>query len=198
MMKLDKEFWQSKRGKAIIKLGIWGGVFALVLLSTFFLPQGEGNGNNQEEVTFEAIMDEFVDSDYLFEYDIVVGGVYYYYEGMRLDDVVTGYKTTNDQTIRYKIEDGFNYQVTSGGNLLMEDLYLGLNEEFVDVEKLDKYLANYEYNEKEEYIYEFENEEYDIIVTVDRKNGVKIEIANEIDSYKLYFSNINNIFKMDR
>ncbi len=206
------KLWRQKmkstpRGKAILKLIYWG-IFFLALflflgITSMFTsddapanppveqtPEGEEDSTLEEEVlpTIDMMQEEVLTSRYRYTYDIQIGEDSYLFEGDKYDTYEEGYKSTQTGTIHYYKDDTGIYQVNMDERVLMNDFYLGLNENFFDLAYLfrvmntlglEKDSTNYSTNLI--YVASDTEHRYRLIISEDQKHIIGIIIDNNQD-----------------
>lgn len=145
-----KKLKESPNGKSIIKLGFYfaflGVVFVLLIIASAMgtsftdTPRKESESTSKEELEVKSLtyfekQQVLYEGEYGFTYK-VDGDVTVYYTGDYNKGTVDGFKETNDELIRYRIEDGKVYSISLDSKTEYDRLYEGLDEELFDFEKL--------------------------------------------------------------
>ena len=92
----NNNFWQTERGKAIIKLGGWF-VFIIALIIFVLVSEKNANNNviddtnsNKDEVTetyefllFSEMINNLINGNYEYSYNITSNNINYIYEGIK-------------------------------------------------------------------------------------------------------------------
>ena len=183
-----EDFWNTKRGKAIVKLSIWI-VFILIVLSFIKNYDNDKIKDNNEEVkqhdvlSNNTLLKELLNSNYEYEYNITVGENKYSFKGNKIGDINTGYKESNTGIIKYEIEQDVVYQIVMDQRLEINDFYNELNKEYLDLSFINELLEN----EPSE-VYTIDDVEF--IISSEDKHITKIEINSDEYSYNLEFFNI--------
>ncbi len=143
-----------------------------------------------KELTYYQKQEKLKIEEYEFTFTCQKGETITFY-GKYRDGKIEGLKETKTDLIKYVVEEG-NYYRQNGDQLEeYEDLYEGLNENVLDVQKLFQLLnensAKIERRDEEKiYTYILENGTYKVIT--DREHITKIEVTNDLESYDLEFS----------
>lgn len=182
----QNSFWQTERGKAIVKLGLWL-VFILALIIFALVNKNDNTINKENEETeekevyefkkYDEMIESLLDSNYEFNYDIVINDTNYLFNGTKCNNEVLGYKESNMGIIKYYISDN-TYQVVLKELVPIENLY-----ENIDINYLD---LNILFNNLNEYLYNIEKNDNKRTITY-KKDGYQVEIITNLDN----ITNIN-------
>ncbi len=195
---MDKKFWQSTRGKAIIKLSIWV-IFILIVFLIGSLnskpvskPQENTNDNetNEDATDKEEIPTDILDlsnKDYEYAYKITLQEQDYYIHGQVNQDGEFGYKETQTGTIKYEKIDNMVYQVNLEEKTEITNFYEGLNAEFLDYPALSTILSEYNCHSE---VCNFSYNNYLIEINKLTNDSFKINISNDLEKYELTYQNI--------
>ena len=106
----QNSFWQTERGKSLIKLGLWL-IFILAIIIFAYTNKNDETVNNEnkeieEKETYEfkkydEMIDSLLNSNYEFNYDIVIDDNNYLFNGTKCNNEVLGYKVEKLTIIRY-------------------------------------------------------------------------------------------------
>lgn len=182
----QNSFWQTERGKAIVKLGLWL-VFILALIIFALVNKNDNTINKENEETeekevyefkkYDEMIESLLDSNYEFNYDIVINDINYLFNGTKCNNEVLGYKESNMGIIKYYISDN-TYQVVLKELVPIENLY-----ENIDINYLD---LNILFNNLNEYLYNIEKNDNKRTITY-KKDGYQVEVITNLDN----ITNIN-------
>ena len=104
---------------------------------------------------------------------------------------ITGYRENSEGLIKYEINNEGIFQINMDEKVPLENLYLGLNENYLDIQKIYDLTSTLTENineEENEIIYE--NDNIGIIFKIDEQNILSINIKDNNDNYLLEFDNI--------
>lgn len=182
----QNSFWQTERGKAIVKLGLWL-VFILALIIFALVNKNDNTIIKENEETeekevyefkkYDEMIESLLDSNYEFNYDIVINDTNYLFNGTKCNNEVLGYKESNMGIIKYYISDN-TYQVVLKELVPIENLY-----ENIDINYLD---LNILFNNLNEYLYNIEKNDNKRTITY-KKDGYQVEVITNLDN----ITNIN-------
>ena len=191
------EFWQTRRGKAIIKLGLWG-IFFIILFAFLAIGNSVIKKHPKEEMPkysfklYDQMLEELLKNNFEFDYKITNDDDIYLFNGKSNGIKTEGIKENKDGIIKYLIEDNITYEMKLNEKKEV-NLYDNLNETYLNVDKLMKSIENINYHiEKKDGIRDIL---YDngVIITTDERNIIKILINDNGFCYDLKFSNIGEV-----
>lgn len=182
----QNSFWQTERGKAIAKLGLWL-VFILALIIFALVNKNDNTINKENEETeekevyefkkYDEMIESLLDSNYEFNYDIVINDTNYLFNGTKCNNEVLGYKESNMGIIKYYISDN-TYQVVLKELVPIENLYKNIDINYLDLNIL--------FNNLNEYLYNIEKNDNKRTITY-KKDGYQVEVITNLDN----ITNIN-------
>ncbi len=182
----QNSFWQTERGKAIVKLGLWL-VFILALIIFALVNKNDNTINKENEETeekevyefkkYDEMIESLLDSNYEFNYDIVINDTNYLFNGTKCNNEVLGYKESNMGIIKYYISDN-TYQVVLKELVPIENLYKNIDINYLDLNIL--------FNNLNEYLYNIEKNDNKRTITY-KKDGYQVEVITNLDN----ITNIN-------
>ena len=185
-----EEFWKTKRGQALKKLGIWGAFLLIVLfVVTVFDDNTVADNDKKEEIIDEVevnnndLLKELLNSNYEYEYNITVGDKEYTFVGEYSQGIDKGYKESDEEIIKYEIENGIVYQIVKKQRIEIDNFYNELNKDYLDLSFIN-ILLEHEPSE----VYTIDGIQFN--VSSDGKHITKIEINSDNYSYNLEFFNI--------
>ena len=203
----NNNFWQTERGKAIIKLGGWF-IFIIALIIFVLVSEKNANNNviddtnsNKDEVTetyefllFSEMINNLINGNYEYSYNITSNNINYIYEGIKCNKEELGYKESIDKIIKYYINDQNTYQVILNEYVEITNLYEGIDTNFINLEvlfnNLNEYLYNTVKNENTRVI-TYDKDGYKVSITTDLENITNISITTDNSVYNLDFNVIN-------
>ncbi len=203
----NNNFWQTERGKAIIKLGGWF-VFIIALIIFVLVSEKNANNNviddtnsNKDEVTetyefllFSEMINNLINGNYEYSYNITSNNINYIYEGIKCNNEELGYKESIDKIIKYYINDQNTYQVILNEYVEITNLYEGIDTNFINLDvlfnNLNEYLYNTVKNENTRVI-TYDKDGYKVSITTDLENITNISITTDNSIYNLDFNVIN-------
>lgn len=192
-------FWQTERGKSLIKLGLWL-IFILAIIIFAYTNKNDETVNNvnkeiEEKETYEfkkydEMIDSLLNSNYEFNYDIVIDKNNYLFNGTKCNNEVLGYKESNMGIVKYYISDN-TYQVILNNLVPIENLYENIDTNYLDLNilfnNLNEYLYNIEKNEDTRVI-TYKKEGYQVKVTTNLDNVTNINIVVDNNTYNLSYN----------
>ena len=195
----QNSFWQTERGKSLIKLGLWL-IFILAIIIFAYTNKNDETVNNEnkeieEKETYEfkkydEMIDSLLNSNYEFNYDIVIDDNNYLFNGTKCNNEVLGYKESNMGIIKYYISDN-TYQVILKDLVPIENLYENIDTNYLDLNilfnNLNEYLYNIEKNEDTRVI-TYKKEGYQVKVTTNLDNVTNINIVVDNNTYNLSYN----------
>ena len=195
----QNSFWQTERGKSLIKLGLWL-IFILAIIIFAYTNKNDETVNNEnkeieEKETYEfkkydEMIDSLLKSNYEFNYDIVIDDNNYLFNGTKCNNEVLGYKESNMGIVKYYISDN-TYQVILKDLVPIENLYENIDTNYLDLNilfnNLNEYLYNIEKNEDTRVI-TYKKEGYQVEVTTNLDNVTNINIVVDNNTYNLSYN----------
>ena len=211
----ENNFWQTDRGKALIKLLLWI-LFIVIVLGAFIMQEKDNIDDYQmpsNEVTNEEsqeddnnfkkysdMQEELLNNNYLYKYIITNSEEKIVFSGIKNGTNETGYKETKAGIIKYQIVDGIVSQINMDEITNIDNLYENIDRNYLDISLL--------FNNLSEYLYSTEKEDSKRTITYD-KDGYKVSVITNLESiekieitvdewiYELNFYNVNNISKIN-
>ena len=113
------------------------------------------------------------------------------YTGTKTKEKNTGYRENSEGLIKYEINNEGIFQINMDEKVPLENLYLGLNENYLDIQKIYDLTSTLTENineEENEIIYG--NDNIGIKFKIDEQNILSINIKDNNDDYLLEFDNI--------
>lgn len=199
-------FWQSERGKAIIKLGLWM-IFIVILIAVVIfsdtrsndieLPPAEETPNteteNYEFVNYNDMIDKLLLNNYEYTYTITTLDNRYIYTGWKNNNQELGFKEDASGIIKYFIDETGNYRINLDNRELITDLYSNFDASYLNLsmlfDNLSEYLYSVEKNADVRTI-TYDKEGYQVTVITDTENITNINITVDTTTYDLEFTKI--------
>lgn len=214
-MENKNSFWQSERGKAAIKLGLWM-IFIFILIAVvIFSEQGNRNymepndtPNNEEETpeviydfkNFNEMQEQLLAGNYEYVYTITTLNSKYIYSGIKNADKEIGFREDVNGVIKYFVDATGTYQINLDNATLLENLYPDFDSSYLDIamlfSNLSEYLYSVEKNEDKRTI-TYDKDGYQVTVTTDTENITNINIVVDTTIYELEFTKIGECATID-
>ena len=206
----ENNFWQTNRGKSVIKLGAWIIFIVIILVLSVFGKDNnynnviDENQNETEEVIYEFVnysdmQKELLKNNYEYEYIIKSNDNIIIFNGVKDGTSEMGYKEDNNGIIKYYIDNLGVKQVILNDMVELNTLYDNIDSSFLDLEilfnNLNEYLYNIEKNGNERTIM-YDKEGFSVVVKTDLNNIKNINIINNEVTYELKFTNIGKCDKL--
>lgn len=197
-MSNEEGFWQTKQGKAIVKMGGW--LFFMVVLIIAFVVQEKSKPKTEKPIDevetfkkYDIMQEELINSGYNYKYEINTNDIKYIFEGSYCSGENVGFKETSDKIVKYKIKDNKIYEDKMGELIELNSIDENINYEYLDINLLFNELKDNLYNIKKEentrtIIYNKDN--YQIEVKTDKEKIDSIMIIDNNSVYNLKFMNI--------
>lgn len=203
----EKDFWKTPRGKALIKLGLWG-IFLIVIFAfaTIDTPNRSTNLFEEEEVEEKEVVQFLLYADmirnleknnYMFSYTIKSGERTIFLSGKQMGDEITGLKETDKGDVtKYYINKDRVYKVILGNLEIIEDFYEFIDPNMLDMNAFFTSLAGVTYkvekhDETRNIIYD--TLDYSVVVETDLENITNITYINGDKEYILSFQSIGKV-----
>lgn len=191
----QKEFWHTKRGKALIKLGLWG-IFFLVIFVLSAVSSYNYKPNELETYHFrvyEDMINDLLKNNFEFSYKIKVEDKIYFFSGKSDGKKTLGIKETKENMLKYLIEDNITYKLNLEDKEEITNLYENLNVNYLNLTELFASLKDIHYH-----IEKHDNKRdilYDngVIIKSDEYNIFSILIDEQTSSYEFNFTNLGKI-----
>ena len=206
----ENNFWQTNRGKSVIKLGAWIIFIVIILVLSVFGKDDnydnviDDSQNETEEVIYEFVnysdmQKELLKNNYEYEYIIKSNDNIIIFNGVKDGTSEMGYKEDNNGIIKYYIDNLGVKQVILNDMVELNTLYDNIDSSFLDLEilfnNLNEYLYNIEKNGNERTIM-YDKEGFSVVVKTDLNNIKNINIINNEVTYELKFTNIGKCDKL--
>ena len=207
----ENNFWQTNRGKSVIKLGAWIIFIVIILVLSVFGKDDnydnviDDSQNETEEVIYEFVnysdmQKELLKNNYEYEYIIKNNDNIIIFNGVKDGTNEMGYKEDINGIIKYYIDNLGVKQVFLNDMVELNTLYDNIDSSFLNLEilfnNLNEYLYNIEKNGNERTIM-YDKEGFSVVVKTDLNNIKNINIINNEVTYELKFTNIGKCDKLD-
>lgn len=196
LVKYFKKIWNHQKGKAMIKLSLWVLFFGMAIITfTFSKPSTQSVQNKKitkEFIDFKIMWKNLEESNYSYEY-IVTNKItkdILTYNGKVENEVNTGYRESKLGIIKYKQIGSVIYQIVGTEEEIIENLYEGINENYLNLSQLKSYfniLSMSEEQKENTKIMKYENETEIITIKMNLERIRSIQIETEEQYYELSF-----------
>lgn len=209
MKKWIDELKKTEKGRILLKFMGYMAFFVFVLILVVVANANQKNDNlevndesnieekestnvesESENLTYLDKQKKLYEGKYEFNYT-VTGELNVTYTGTFDNGTVEGYKETEEELVRYSIEEGVTYRVKLNKKEEYDKLYEGLDANLFDFKQLfDKINSTSAIidRSKEEKTYTYDGiDGYHIVVTLSEIEIDKIEINNDVLTYTLTF-----------
>lgn len=209
MKKWIDELKKTEKGKILLKFMGYMAFFVFVIILIVVANANQKNDNleiknesnieekestsedsTSENLTYLDKQKKLYEKKYEFNYT-VTGELNVTYTGTFDNGTVEGYKETEEELVRYSIEDGVTYKVKLNKKEEYDKLYEGLDANLFDFRQLfDKINSTSAIidRSKEEKTYTYDGiDGYHIVVTLSDIEIDKIEINNDVLTYTFTF-----------
>ncbi|MEG1506951.1 MAG: hypothetical protein RR478_05605 [Bacilli bacterium] len=198
---MDKTFWKTVRGKAVIKLIVWSIFFLLLFVVLSFMGSKEKNDDkNNLVIGYNEKIDRLVKNNYEYEYKITVNGNNIIFNGKKDGKNEQGYKETKDGIIKYLVMDSIIYNITANKKEPINNLYENINTEYLNFSVLFKNLFSIKYeitaeeeNNKLTYEYNYNNNVIKVISNKKDITDISIISSDSTNIYIIHFTNIGKV-----
>lgn len=209
-MKKENNFWKTPRGKAVIKLGLWGVFFLLIFVVIGFSDgnvansniNNYGNNTNSEGegtvrfALYEDMISNILKNNYEFSYDIKIAEEKYLFSGKYDGTNIMGVKETKEEVIKYYVSEGKSYKIKLDNLEALDNTYLEVNEEIIDLNKFFDSLKDTSYRvektgDTREIIYNSTG--FSIVIKTDINEIIEINYVKDDDMYNMKFSSVGKI-----
>lgn len=217
-MNTNNGFWQTDRGKALIKLLLWM-VFIVILIVLAIVSERNGNSeildvdkpeNNAtdtpsepENVEYEAyntMITNLLANNYEYEYLITTATDSIILTGFKNPDKEIGFKETSSGITKYFIDSTGTYELNMNTSSIIDNLYSEFDSSYLNVELLFNNLSEYLYNTEENVgirTITYDKDGFQVTVTTDTKNITNVLVMTDTTTYDLNFKNIGECATID-
>ena len=209
----DNNFWQTEKGKATIKLGLWM-VFIAILIVVVLVSErdsinlpveddstpSETETENYEFVNYSDMLDKLLLGNYEYSYTITNETGKYIYTGWKNENKEIGFKEDSTGVIKYYIDDSGTYKVNMDTLEVIDYLYNGVDTSYLDLEllfgNLNEFLYSVTKNEDMRTI-TYDKSGYQVEVMTDTRDITNITISTDTATYDLNFTKIGECDTID-
>lgn len=217
-MNTNNGFWQTDRGKALIKLLLWM-VFIVILIVLVIVSERNANSeildvdkpeNNvtdtpsePENVEYEAyntMITNLLANNYEYEYLITTATDSTILTGFKNPDKEIGFKETSSGITKYFIDSTGTYELNMNTSSIIDNLYSEFDSSYLNLELLFNNLNEYLYNTEENVgirTITYDKDGFQVTVTTDTKNITNVLVMTDTTTYDLNFKNIGECATID-
>ena len=217
-MNTNNGFWQTDRGKALIKLLLWM-VFIVILIVLVIVSERNANSeildvdkpeNNAtdtpsepENVEYEAyntMITNLLANNYEYEYLITTATDSIILTGFKNPDKEIGFKETSSGITKYFIDSTGTYELNMNTSSIIDNLYSEFDSSYLNLELLFNNLNEYLYNTEENVgirTITYDKDGFQVTVTTDTKNITNVLVMTDTTTYDLNFKNIGECATID-
>lgn len=205
-------FWQTERGRALVKLGLWM-IFIVVIVIVAIVSESSDSNyledtNNELEVNeevyeftnYDDMLDALLLGNYEYTYTITNENSKYIYTGWKNETKEIGFREDNTGIIKYYI-DGVNvYKVNLDNVEVIDYLYNNIDSSYLSLNNLFDNLSNYLYSvSKNDDVrtITYDKSGYQVIVNTNTKFITNIIITTDTTTYDLEFTKIGECATID-
>lgn len=195
---MGDRIFNTDKGKSLIKLILW---FVFIVILVLFFRSSEDNKDNVSDTSNEEVIDVTFKEYALMQNELLtLGYAYKYfvsdntiYQGNVCNNIINGYKESEDGIIKYQIIDNIVYKLELDKKTEISDLYKEEDKIYLDINNLFEDLKHYMYKtEKQDNkrIITYKKDGYQVVVYTSLDNITNINISNNDKTYNLEFTNI--------
>ena len=200
-MNTNNGFWQTDRGKALIKLLLWM-VFIVILIVLAIVSERNGNSeildvdkpeNNAtdtpsepENIEYEAyntMITNLLANNYEYEYLITTATDSIILTGFKNPDKEIGFKETSSGITKYFIDSTGTYELNMNTSSIIDNLYSEFDSSYLNLELLFNNLSEYLYNTEENVgirTITYDKDGFQVTVTTDTKNITNVLLKLQV------------------
>ena len=217
-MNTNNGFWQTDRGKALIKLLLWM-VFIVILIVLAIVSERNGNSEildvdkpennvtdtpsepeNVEYETYNTMITNLLANNYEYEYLITTATDSIILTGFKNPDKEIGFKETSSGITKYFIDSTGTYELNMNTSSIIDNLYSEFDSSYLNLELLFNNLSEYLYNTEENVgirTITYDKDGFQVTVTTDTKNITNVLVMTDTTTYDLNFKNIGECATID-
>ena len=217
-MNTNNGFWQTDRGKALIKLLLWM-VFIVILIVLVIVSERNANSeilgvdkpenkvtdtpSEPENVEYEAyntMITNLLANNYEYEYLITTATDSIILTGFKNPDKEIGFKETSSGITKYFIDSTGTYELNMNTSSIIDNLYSEFDSSYLNLELLFNNLSEYLYNTEENVgirTITYDKDGFQVTVTTDTKNITNVLVMTDTTTYDLNFKNIGECATID-
>ena len=217
-MNTNNSFWQTDRGKALMKLLLWM-VFIVILIVLVIVSEKNDNSDildtdkpennvtdtprkpeNIDYAAYNTMLTNLLANNYEYEYLITTATDSVILTGFKNPDKEIGFKEADAGITKYYLDSTGTYELNMNIPTIIDNLYSEFDSSYLDLELLFNNLNEYLYNTKENAgirTITYDKEGFQVSVNTDTKNITNILIMTETTTYDLNFKNIGECATID-
>lgn len=217
-MNTNNGFWQTDRGKALIKLLLWM-VFIVILIVLVIVSERNANSeildvdkpeNNVTDTpsepesveyeTYNTMITNLLANNYEYEYLITTATDSIILTGFKNPDKEIGFKETSSGITKYFIDSTGTYELNMNTSSIIDNLYSEFDSSYLNLELLFNNLNEYLYNTEENVgirTITYDKDGFQVTVTTDTKNITNVLVVTDTTTYDLNFKNIGECATID-
>lgn len=217
-MNTNNGFWQTDRGKALIKLLLWM-VFIVILIVLVIVSERNANSEildvdkpennvtdtpsepeNVEYETYNTMITNLLANNYEYEYLITTATDSIILTGFKNPDKEIGFKETSSGITKYFIDSTGTYELNMNTSSIIDNLYSEFDSSYLNLELLFNNLNEYLYNTEENVgirTITYDKDGFQVTVTTDTKNITNVLVMTDTTTYDLNFKNIGECATID-
>lgn len=212
-MENNNSFWQTTKGKSLIKLGAWLIFIAILVIVVIFTERGNANytpSTNPDETKAENSVYDFTNYDemikklqegnYEYKYTITSNDSKTIFSGIKSNGKEIGFKEDVTGIIKYYIDGTGAYQVNLDAINPTTNLYANIDTSYIDLTLLFTNLNEYLYTvtkNGETRTISYDKEGYQVTVLTDTKNITNINVTVDATTYTLEFTRVGECATID-
>ena len=190
--------WNTSRGRAGIKLALYGIFVVTVFLLIIF--KGEPTPNVYKSryslptVSYQEKLNAITANNYEYIYTINKPDFSVEYRGKKHLNLDIGYRYVNDEILKYLIENGDTYKLgLENTKEIIDNLYESINKDYLNIHYIYGMINNIEpIVEKNTYTYKIDDIK-SVVIEVKESSVSKIKITDDLDVYELEFKNVGHV-----
>lgn len=217
-MNTNNGFWQTDRGKALIKLLLWM-VFIVILIVLVIVSERNANSEildvdkpennvtdtpsepeNVEYKAYNTMITNLLANNYEYEYLITTATDSIILTGFKNPDKEIGFKETSSGITKYFIDSTGTYELNMNTSSIIDNLYSEFDSSYLNLELLFNNLSEYLYNTEENVgirTITYDKDGFQVTVTTDTKNITNVLVVTDTTTYDLNFKNIGECATID-
>lgn len=185
--------WNTPRGRAALKLGIYGIVVLILLImiavSGSNTPREYNVNYKSNKKTYEECLQDLKHNNYDYEFKITGENVNVIFKGQRDSVYDNGYKEDANGIIKYSIEQDTVYQVNLDERIPIDNLYENVSKEYLTASYILSLIEDKEYvKENTKYTYTIDDMIINVVFVKDNIESINFIKDNLFCDLK--FSNV--------
>ena len=188
--------WNTPRGRAALKLGIYGIIvlfLLLVIAATKHDAPHEYNVNYKiSQTSYEDCLNKLAENNFSYNFKVTLPDQTISFQGQNDGQINSGYKEDVNGILKYVIKDNTVYQVIMDQESPITNLFDNLNSNYLDVNYIVSLLKDATYEQNSD-IYNYTLDNLQIQVTKNRFAITNIVLQDGSNTYNLSFSDVGKI-----